>query len=76
RPVSDDVEARRQYFADRYRKISSILRSRADMSPYYSLKKARSLPDGSEGKTIVMLYEKRENYLLVEDLELTAKILI
>lgn len=76
KPFSDDLEARRQYFVDRYRKISLILRSRADVSPYYPLRKARSLPDGSEGKTIVMLYEKRENYLLVEDPETTAKIMI
>lgn len=76
KPFSDDLEARKQYFADRYRKISSILRSRADISPYYPLKKARSLPDGSEGKTIVMLYEKHENYLLVEDPETVAKIMI
>lgn len=76
KPFSDDLEARRQYFVDRYRKISSILRSRADLSPYYSLRKARGLPDGSEGKTIVMLYEKHENYLVVEDPETTAKIMI
>lgn len=76
KPFSDDLEARRQYFVDRYRKISSILRSRADLSPYYPLRKTRSLPDGSEGKTIVMLYEKHENYLAVEDPETTAKIMI
>lgn len=74
--VSDDFEARRQYFADRYSKISSILRSRADMSPYYPLRKACSLPDRSEGKTIVMVYEKRENYIIVEDTDFSTKILI
>jgi DNA polymerase II small subunit len=76
KPFSDDLEARKQYFVDRYLKISSILRSRADLSPYYPLRKARSLPDGSEGKTIVMLYEKHENYLVVEDPETTVKIMI
>lgn len=76
RQVSDDLEARRRYFADRYSKISSILRSRADMVPYYPLRKACSLPDRSEGKTIVMVYEKRENYLVVEDIDFTTKILI
>jgi len=74
--VSDDLEARRQYFADRYSKISSMLRSRADMSPYYPLRKACSLPDRSEGKTIVMVYEKRENYIVVEDMDFSTKILI
>ncbi|MEM2486995.1 MAG: DNA-directed DNA polymerase II small subunit [Thermoproteota archaeon] len=74
--VSDDLEARRQYFVNRYSKISSILRSRADMVPYYSLRKARSLPDRSEGKTIVMVYEKRENYLIVEDMDFTTKVMI
>jgi DNA polymerase II small subunit len=74
--VSDDVEARRQYFANRFFKISSILRSRADMNPYYSLRKACSLPDRSEGKTIAMLYEKHENYLVVEDFDFTTKVII
>jgi DNA polymerase II small subunit len=76
KPVSDDLEARKRFFADRYSKISSILRSRADMSSYYPLKKACSLPDRSEGKTIGMIYEKRENYLVVEDPEFTAKIML
>ncbi|MCS7138429.1 MAG: DNA-directed DNA polymerase II small subunit [Crenarchaeota archaeon] len=74
--VSDDLEARKQYFADRCSKISSMLRSRADMSPYYPLRKACSLPDRSEGKTIVMVYEKRENYIVVEDMDFMTKILI
>ncbi|MBO3799522.1 MAG: metallophosphoesterase [Candidatus Brockarchaeota archaeon] len=76
RQASDDLEARRKYFADRYSKISSILRSRVDMVPYYPLRKACSLPDRSEGKTIVMVYEKRENYLVVEDIDFTTKIWI
>ncbi len=76
RQASDDLEARRRYFADRYSKISSILRSRVDMAPYYPLRKACSLPDRSEGKTIAMVYEKRENYLVVEDIDFTTKIMI
>jgi len=74
--ISDDFEARRQYFINRYLKISSMLKSRADMSPYYPLKKACSLPDRSEGKTIAMIYEKRENYLIVEDIDFISKIRI
>ena len=76
RQVSDDLEARRQYFADRFSKISSILRSRADMSPFYPLKKTCNLPNRSEGKTIAMVYEKRENYLIVEDTDFITKIFI
>ncbi|MEM3712031.1 MAG: metallophosphoesterase [Thermoproteota archaeon] len=74
--VSDDLEARRQYFVDRYSKVSSILRSRADMSPYYPLRKACSLPDRSEGKTIAIVYEKRENYIIAEDMDFMTKIFI
>ncbi|MGQ9478420.1 MAG: DNA-directed DNA polymerase II small subunit [Thermoproteota archaeon] len=74
--ISDDMEARKRFFADRYSKISSILRNRTDMAPYYSLKKACSLPDNSEGRTIAMVYEKHENYIVVEDHEFTIKIMI
>lgn len=76
KPISDDLESRRRYFVNRYSKISLILKNRMDMMPYYPLKKACNLPDRSEGKTIAMLYEKRENYLVVEDLEFIAKIMI
>jgi len=74
---SDDVESKRAYLADRFRKLERILRSRLDVVGVSSIVEARRAPDKTKLKIIAMVLEvKTENYILIEDLQGWANVII
>ena len=67
-----------EYFRDRFRKMTRLLRQRMDVKDAVSVSEALRSPNGARVKIICMLSEKRETrrgiILTVEDLESTATI--
>jgi len=74
---SDDVESKKAYFNDRFRKLEKVLRSRLDVGGVYTIPEARKLPDKAKAKIIAMILEVRsESFMLLEDLHGSAYIII
>jgi len=74
---SDDVESKRSYLEDRFRKLEKVLRSRLDVSGVQTIPEARKLPDKSRAKIIAMILEVRsESFMLLEDLHGSAYLII
>jgi len=74
---SDDVESKRSYLADRFRKLEKVLRSRLDVGGVYTIPEARKLPDRAKAKIIAMIMEIRsESFMLLEDLHGSAYLII
>lgn len=74
---SDDVDLKRSYLSDRFRKLERILRSRLDVNGLYTIPEARKLPDKTKAKIIAMILEaKTNNYVLLEDLRGSAYLTI
>jgi len=74
---SDDVESKRAYLADRFRKLEKVLRSRLDVSGVHTIPEASKLPDKSRAKIIAMILDVRsESFMLLEDLHGSAYLII
>ncbi|MBO3803366.1 MAG: DNA-directed DNA polymerase II small subunit [Candidatus Brockarchaeota archaeon] len=74
---SDEVESKRAYLADRFKKLERILRSRLDVTGVCSIVEARKSADKTRLKVIAMVSEvKTENYVLIEDLQGSAYLII
>ncbi|MFQ6095964.1 MAG: hypothetical protein ACE5NN_07460, partial [Candidatus Bathyarchaeia archaeon] len=69
-----------EYFRDRFRRMSRLLRQRMDVKDAVSLFEASKFPNGARAKIICIISEKRETrrgiILTVEDLESTGTIYI
>jgi len=68
------------YFQDRFKRISRLLRQRMDVRDATTLSEAYKLSDGAKAKIICMISEKRETkrgiFLTVEDIENTATVYV
>ncbi|MGQ9514622.1 MAG: DNA-directed DNA polymerase II small subunit [Thermoproteota archaeon] len=74
---SDEVDSKKEYLVDRFRKLERILRSRLDVTGVVSISEARRSSDRTKVKIIAMVSEVRnENYILLEDLKSSAYLII
>lgn len=65
--LQDEIERHREYFLNRYSSIAMILRKRFDMSGTIALSQTRSLIDGAKARLIVIVSERKNTTLYVED---------
>jgi len=64
----DEVEKHTEYFRNRFDSMYKIIKKRLDMTSSISLKEASSLNDGQRAKLVVLIKEKRNATLHVEDM--------
>jgi len=69
-----------EYFQDRFKRLSRLLRQRMDMKDAVSISDALRAPNNARAKIICMVTEKRESkraiFLTIEDLEQTATVCV
>ncbi|MEM2915603.1 MAG: metallophosphoesterase, partial [Candidatus Bathyarchaeia archaeon] len=74
---SDEVESKKDYLIDRFKKLERILRTRLDVTGARSISEARRTSDKTKVKIIAMVSEIiNENYILLEDLQSSAYLII
>ncbi|MCJ7632477.1 DNA-directed DNA polymerase II small subunit [Candidatus Bathyarchaeota archaeon] len=78
--VAKDTDALKQYFRDRFSRISSILRKRSDARTAVSIEEALKAPPRIRNKIFCMITEKRERprslSLTVEDADSQVTVII
>lgn len=65
--IHDDLSSRVKYFKERLKLIGNVARRRLDLSGSISLSQAYSMEDGQKARVIVLVLEKRNSSLFVED---------
>lgn len=74
--IRDDLESHVRHFRERLRLVGELMRRRLDLSGAISLSRAYAMDDGQKARVVVLVLEKNNNTLYVEDFTAQGKVFL